>query len=274
MAALLTSERANTDKMVQYIGECREMGIARAAAGRQRVGHVLHGGRAARGARRRHPLRAGRHQERGRGRGRGHPGRARASGGPFRSLFDFCERVDLRAVNRRVVESFIKSGCFDSPRAAARRAHGRHRPRDGGGPEAAARPRAGAVEPVRACWAAEPRRPPRAPERVPDVADWPEGERLAYEKESLGFFITGHPLERYRAELAQWANATTGTLAAAWASSEVDASAGSSTGLRLIKTKKGDRMATLRARGPRGRRRGAGLPRDLQEGGAPAWPTT
>ena len=47
----------------------------------------------------------------------------------------------------------------------------------------------------------------------PTVADWREGERLAFEKESLGFFITGHPLERFRAELAQWANATTGKLA-------------------------------------------------------------
>ena len=52
-----------------------------------------------------------------------------------------------------------------------------------------------------------------APERIPDAPPWPEAERLAFEKESLGFFISGHPLERFRAELAQWANATTGSLA-------------------------------------------------------------
>ena len=56
---------------------------------------------------------------------------------------------------------------------------------------------------------------PRAPERLPDVPAWGEGERLAFEKESLGFFITGHPLERFRAELAQWATAT----GAGWPSS-------------------------------------------------------
>src|SRR4029453_81716 len=84
---------------------------------------------------------------------------------------------------------------------------------------------------------------PRAPERLPDVADWPEGERLAYEKESLGFFITGHPLERYQAELAQWANATVGTLAQL---GEKEATIGGIvTALRLLKTKKGDRMATF-----------------------------
>ena len=52
----------------------------------------------------------------------------------------------------------------------------------------------------------------RRRERIPDAPPWGEGERLAFEKESLGFFITGHPLERFRAELAQWATATTGTL--------------------------------------------------------------
>ena len=52
------------------------------------------------------------------------------------------------------------------------------------------------------------RRPPRA--ALPDAPPWSEGERLAFEKESLGFFITGHPLERFREELAQWASATTG----------------------------------------------------------------
>jgi DNA polymerase-3 subunit alpha len=167
----------------------------------------------------------------------------RRGGEPFKSLFDFCERVDLRAVNRRVVESFIKSGCYDSldrRRAAMMNAldramevgQKRQRDRDdgqsslmsllGGGSDAEPDPKT---------------------ERVRDLADWPEGERLAYEKESLGFFITGHPLERFQAELAQMATATTGKLQEL-AEREVTVG-GIVVGLRLIKTKKGDRMATF-----------------------------
>jgi DNA polymerase-3 subunit alpha len=168
--------------------------------------------------------------------------KARREGGPFKSLFDFCERVDLRAVNRRVVESFVKSGCFDSldPRRAAQFAAidrameaGQKQQRDKeagqgsllgllmGGSD-------GAPSPM---------------ERLRDCPPWGEGERLAFEKESLGFFITGHPLERFREELAQWASATTGRLAEL-NDREVTVG-GIVTGLRLIKTKKGDRMATF-----------------------------
>jgi DNA polymerase-3 subunit alpha len=81
------------------------------------------------------------------------------------------------------------------------------------------------------------------PERLRDVPAWGEGERLAFEKESLGFFITGHPLERYRAELAQWASPTTGRQSDL---SDKEVSVGGIiAGLRLIKTKKGDRMASF-----------------------------
>jgi len=145
-------------------------------------------------------------------------------------------------VNRRVIESFIKSGSFDG--TDARRAalyaaidpameSGQKRQRDResgqtslfGGPEAAVAASGGS-------------------ERVADAPPWSEAERLAFEKESLGFFISGHPLERHRAELAQWASATTGTLAQQAAAGEVSVG-GLVTALRLIKTKKGDRMASF-----------------------------
>jgi DNA polymerase III subunit alpha len=234
MAALLTSERATTEKMVTYIGECREMGIkvlppevnqsdmfftvvdqdirfglaAIKNVGEGAVEAVL---------------------------------KARREGGPFKSLYDFCERADMRAVNRRVVESFVKSGCFDN--LDARRAalfasidgateggQKRQRDREQGqsslfgmltGPDE--------VAPV---------------ERAPDVPPWSEGERLAFEKESLGFFITGHPLERFREELSQWATTTTSRLSEVADRPEITIG-GIITGLRLLKTKKGDRMATF-----------------------------
>jgi DNA polymerase-3 subunit alpha len=168
----------------------------------------------------------------------------RADGGPFRSLFEFCDRVDLRAVNRRVVESFVKSGSFDSVDgrrsalyAAIDRAMeaGQKRQRDR---------EAGQSSLFGMLGAPEERQD--VPERIADAPPWPEAERLAFEKESLGFFISGHPLERFRAEIAQWASATTATLGAAVAAANGEVTVGGIvTALRLIKTKKGDRMASF-----------------------------
>ncbi len=235
MAALLTSERANTDKMVLYIGECREMGIRVLPPDVNDsdmfftvVGDSLRFGLAA-------------IKNVGEGAVEAVLA-ARRQGGPFASLFDFCERVDLRAVNRRVVESFIKSGSFDSldPHRAALFAAidramdaGQKLQRDREQGQSSLLGMLGAPE-----GPAGDRR-----ERVRDVPDWGEGERLGYEKESLGFFITGHPLERYRSELQQWATATTGRLVE-MADREVSVG-GIIAALRLIKTKKGDRMASF-----------------------------
>jgi DNA polymerase-3 subunit alpha len=156
-------------------------------------------------------------------------------------LFDLCDRVDMRAVNRRVVESFVKSGSLDSLDARRSSLHasidraletGQKRQRDREQGQSSLFGMLPAEENL------------AAPERVPDAPAWSEAERLAYEKESLGFFITGHPLERFRAELAQWATATTGKLGELAAAREVSVG-GIVAALRLIKTRKGDRMATF-----------------------------
>jgi DNA polymerase-3 subunit alpha len=166
---------------------------------------------------------------------------ARASG-RFLSLFDLCERVDLRAVNRRVVESFVKGGVFDSLEtrraslfAAIDRAMelGQKRLRD----------REQGQSSLFGALMAGPAESSPVAERLPAVPDWSEAERLAFEKESLGFFITGHPLERYQDEVRQLATATTATLGEA-GEREI-AIGGITAGLRLLKTKKGDRMATF-----------------------------
>jgi len=234
MAALLTSERANTDKMVEYIGECREMGIPvlppdvnESAMFFTVVGSSIRFGLAA---------------IKNVGEGSVEAVLSARESGPFRSLFDFCERADMKAVNRRVVESLIKSGCFDSvdPRrsalfAAIDRAteagQKRQREREQGqsslfGTLASHDETGGPLD------------------RIADATAWGEGERLTHEKESLGFFITGHPLERFRAELAQWATATTATLAQVTEAREASVG-GIIAGLRLIKTRKGDRMASF-----------------------------
>ncbi len=266
LAALLTSERANTDKMVLYIGECREMGLRVLPPDLNQsdmfftvVRATDDGQQAASGAGFTPAERAG-----GLGGAAQHPPEdirfglsalknvgegaveavleARRGGGPFRSLFDLCDRVDGRAMNRRVLESFVKSGTLDALDArrsalyaaidsATESGQKRQRDRESGqanlfgGPDAAAAATGGT-------------------ERVADAPPWSEAERLAFEKESLGFFISGHPLERHRAELAQWASATTATLAQQAAAGEVSVG-GLVTALRLIKTKKGDRMASF-----------------------------
>ncbi len=242
MAALLTSERANTDKMVQYIGECRELGI-KVLPPDVNESDMFFGvvGTDAPGAS--GDIRFGLAAIRNVGEGAVEAIlTARGSGGPFGSLFDFCERVDLKAVNRRVVESFIKSGSFDSldPRRAALLAAldramdaGQKKQRDAEEGQASLFEAMQLPDELRTGGA-----------RAPDAADWSEGERLAYEKESLGFFITGHPLERYREELAKWASATTATLADKAGLPEI-AIGGLVAALRLIKTKKGDRMASF-----------------------------
>jgi DNA polymerase-3 subunit alpha len=242
MAALLTSERANTDKMVPYIGECREMGIKVLPPDVNESDMfftVVPGGEGPA------PVRFGMAAIKNVGEGAVEAIlKSRTEKGPFRSMFEFCDRVDLRAVNRRVVESFVKSGTFDSlDQRRASHFSAIDRAMEAGQKAQRDRER-GQGSLLGLLMGGSDEGSGSGPmERLPDAAAWGEGERLAFEKESLGFFITGHPLERFRAELQQWANATTGKLQEL-NDREVTVG-GIVTALRLIKTKKGDRMATF-----------------------------
>jgi len=191
MAALLTSEMEKTDKIVQYVEETRAMGL-RVEAPDVNVsraqftvsGDAIHFGLAAIknvGATAIDSI-----------------VKVRETDGVFNTLEDFCARVDLRLVNRRVIESLIKAGAFDSLRSTRAgllasldqaMEGGQRRQRDReegqvslfdalGGGEA---PKAAAVMPPAA--------------RVPE---WPQEEMLAFEREVLGFYLSGHPLEQYR----------------------------------------------------------------------------
>jgi DNA polymerase-3 subunit alpha len=132
--------------------------------------------------------------------------RARAEGGPFRDLFDFCERVDMKQVTRAAIERLIKAGAFDRlgghraqlahvlPRAlqaAVERQSDRRKGQkslfDAG---ADAAPTAGAGV--------------AAAEALPDVPAWPEPERLKYEKEVLDFYFSSHPLAQSEDEFARY----------------------------------------------------------------------
>ncbi len=253
MAALLTSERANTDKMVSYIGECREMGISVLPPDvnesdiffsviRKPAGNGDGSAEGAPAPEEEH-VRFGLAAIKNVGEGAVEAILAvRRESGRFRSLFDLCERVDLRAVNRRVIESFVKSGCFDTlePRRSSLFAS-IDRAMDTGQKQQRDREQ-GQSSLFGMLAGAEDDAP--VPQRIPEVSAWGEGERLAFEKESLGFFITGHPLERFRTELEHWATCTSGRLGERAELPEV-AMGGIITALRLIKTKKGDRMASF-----------------------------
>ena len=108
MAALLTSVTGSTDDVVKYINECREMGIAVEAAGHQCERRELYS------AWQCHSLRPGGGEECRPQRHRIHRRRDARSLAATRSIYEFCEKVDLRLLNKRVLESLIKSGAMDA----------------------------------------------------------------------------------------------------------------------------------------------------------------
>ncbi len=199
MAALLTSEMGSSEDVVKYIAECRRQDIEvlppdinESEMNFSVVEDSIRFGLAA-------------VKNVGQGAVELVLG-VRNQDGPFTSLFDFFERVDHRKVNRRVVESLIKAGAFDSTgvkrsqvmsvldealeigqRVQKDRMNGQY-----------------TLFEAMAMDSHETMYP-----SFPEIAEWNEGELLNYEKESLGFFITGHPLARYEEILNKFANANT-----------------------------------------------------------------
>ncbi|HWN89870.1 MAG TPA: DNA polymerase III subunit alpha, partial [Verrucomicrobiae bacterium] len=234
MAALLTSEMEKTDKIVQYMEECRSMGLrveppAVGVSGARFtvLGETIHFGLAAIknvGAIAIDSI-----------------VKARETGA-FASLADFCGRVDLRLVNRRVVESLIKAGAFDwlgETRAgllsgldqAMEAGQRSQRDRDEGQAslfESLSSPRADGSAPA-----------PRVDSHVPE---WPREELLGYEKEVLGFYLSGHPLDEFREVTGRLRAVSAAELAGSPVASRV-LLLGLVSGLQENSTKSGNRMA-------------------------------
>ena len=232
MAALLTSEMGDTDKIVKYIEECRAMGLevqppdVNVSAVQFSVsGETIRFGLAAI-------------------KNVGEAAmesilRARQAGGPVQSLEDFCARVDLRLVNRRVIESLIKAGAFDSlglPRAHlltvtdAALENGQRQQRD-------------RAEGQGSFFELFPDGETKAKaEPTTVVPEWDADQRLAFEKDVLGFYVSGHPLARFR-EAAVLKGATpSGDLASRPTGSRVFLF-GHVVALKETSTKSGNRMA-------------------------------
>ncbi|MGC6416922.1 MAG: DNA polymerase III subunit alpha [Bradymonadia bacterium] len=171
---------------------------------------------------------------------------AREDGGNFESLFDFCERIDLKRINKKTMEALVKSGAFDSleqPRArlmaaidtAMERAQNAQRDRASG--------QANLFGMLAS--ASEEESEDALPPELMRVEEWPEQVFLAHEKSTLGFYISGHPLDRFSHLIARYASTTIDSLGNHKNHDQVTLG-GVQTSIRVVPFKKGDgRMAII-----------------------------
>ena len=232
MAALLSSEIGNTDKVVQYINEARELDLEVLPPDVNESGFKF----TVVGDRR---IRFGLGAIRNVGWGAIESIIAARQEAPFTTLADFVERIDLRLCNKRVLESLIVAGACDGL--------GGHRKQlcealDHVLAEAQLLQQdkdAGQASLFGEAAAPRPRR-----EGLPDIPAWTEAERLVKEKEVLGFFISGHPLERFRQEVELFGTRTTATLGE-WSEHPVTVAAVVTGVKRQISKKTGKEYARL-----------------------------
>jgi DNA polymerase-3 subunit alpha len=235
MAALLSCDMNNTDKIVLYINECREhklevlppdinesffdfsvkddrirFGMAAVKnVGESALESII--------------------QE-------------REESGRYTSLENFCNRIDSRRVNSRVIESLIKAGAFDSlgckrsqlfailPQAMEQ-AKAAQRDRLSGQMSLFSLSPVTATQEMNAIT-------------LPDIAEWSELERLAHEKETVGFYITGHPLDDAVHEIRTVIDIEIGKLSE-WGDAQPVRVGGLIRTCKLLKSKKGDPMAFI-----------------------------
>jgi DNA polymerase-3 subunit alpha len=189
MAALLTSETSKPENVVKYIAECKEMDISVEPPDVQ----VSHAQFTPHGAAIRFGLVAVKNV--------GANAiesiiKARDEvGGRFQSFWQFCEKVDLRVMNSRVIQSLIKAGALDSlgTRGALYAAVDKAMERAQKAQRDAEMGQTGLF----GLFDDAPMNGNKNADDLPRVADWEESERLANEKEVLGFFVSGHPLDKY-----------------------------------------------------------------------------
>ncbi|MBI5681919.1 MAG: DNA polymerase III subunit alpha [Deltaproteobacteria bacterium] len=228
MAALLTSDMGNTEKVIKYIAQCKTMGIeilppdinessmdftvtnkgirfglaAVKNVGSAAIEVIIN---------------------------------TREKDGRFASIFDFLNRVDMRKVNKRVIESLVKCGAFDFSSAKRSVLIKNIDTIMGTSQTMQADRQSGQVSMF--AFSHEP-----SVMSLPEGEEWHENELLAHEKEAVGFYITGHPLARFDEEIRLYTNADTETV-----TGKGDGDGVRMGGVVISKnekiTKKGDRMA-------------------------------
>jgi DNA polymerase-3 subunit alpha len=198
MAATLTSEIGDTDKIVLFIDDCRKLGIEVLPpdVNESGVGFVVF------------PtgIRFGLSAIKNVGIGAVEQVvRVRTEGGRFQDIFDFCARVDLRLVNKKTLESLIQAGAFDSlhpNRAQLFQAVERAAVYGQQMQEASGRGQSSLFEAGTSRFQTRP--------ALPASGQWSESEKLSREKSVLGFYVSGHPLDGYRDEIEAFGNARLG----------------------------------------------------------------
>jgi DNA polymerase-3 subunit alpha len=236
MAAVISTEMDNLDKVVPLIEECRNLGLTVTPPDVNVGGYrftvddearVVYGLGAIRGV------------------GEGPIGaivEAREAEGPFKDLFDFCRRVDPRRMNKRTLEALIRSGALDSlgPNRAVLAAA------LDDALKAAAQTQAnqnlGMVDMFGEAFADEEAQGGDVYAEYRRVREWTDKERLAGEKETLGLYLTGHPIDEYEKELERFVSTRISDLKP---SREPQRVAGLVVGVRTMKSKRGDTMAFL-----------------------------
>jgi DNA polymerase-3 subunit alpha len=203
MAALLTADGDNTDKVVRYIADARDQGIVVRPPDvnlSEKDFSVDNGG-----------IRFGLGAIKNVGEGAVDTILLGREDGDYKSLFDMLEQVDTKRVNRRVLEALVKSGAFDEfgqerhvlfhniPRALERGA-------------ARARDRASGQMGMFDLFGGEKDEGSNDSSYNMDCEPWLDRQRLALEKEAIGFYVSGHPLDRFTSDLARYATHNTATV--------------------------------------------------------------
>ncbi len=236
MCALLTSEKDNTDKIVEYVKESQAMGIQILPPdlNASRLEFSFDGERV---------IRFGLIAVKNIGAAAIESILEKRAEGPFLNIFDFCKRVDLRTVNHKVIESLIRCGAMDAfgcRRSQLMEALGQAL-------EAGAR-----VQKERSVGQFSffdmlgSNGFEKETESYADVEEWPKMKVLADEKALLGFYITGHPLTHYQMEIKEFTDYSTSDLIKASENQEVKL-IGLITQVKLTNTRRtGERMAILK----------------------------
>ena len=234
MAALMTIEANNTDKVLAYIGDCKR---ARLEVLPPDVNHSVAGFDVPADARRQIRFGLGAVKGVGQSAVEAILEAREAAGGAFESFMDCLERLDYRRVNKKVIESLVKCGAFDWT-GLPRRAMFEGAAAAMGAAQKTQERKASGQRSLFSAMASAP--PPRV--RLPDVGEWPKAVKLSNEREALGFFITGHPIEAYKGIVEK---VTGGSIAALQRkSADIETSvAGMVTASRVIRTKRGNKMA-------------------------------
>lgn len=234
MAALMTLEMGDTDKTLKNLNECKEIGITVVPPD---VNNGLTGFNVSKGK-----IVFGLAAIKGIGKKAVEPiVEERTANGEYKSLLDFCMRLDSSVLNRRLVENLVRSGAFDwteLPRAEMMERieevlkYAQQRKEELASPQmglfgSAEENKTDVYQPNRAL-----------------LSEWPQSIKLAQEKEALGFYLSGHPLTKFRRDLQRLGTAPTDELRRRSDGSSVVAG-GVITFLKLKNTKKGDRYASF-----------------------------